>query len=342
MTLDLVIAVGIAVAFLQFVVVVQILLARLANRARVRKQERVERLWLPILTAGADDAPEALPPLPTRDVVPFLTLWNQLHASFVGDITLHMKDVARRIGVDRTARQMLTARSLTHRLLAVSTLGHLGDRDAWEGLVRMTGHKDGLLSLAAAHALTRIDAAAALPVLLPRIAERDDWSRNHVLAMLEALGADIVSKPLTEAALRVPPDRAQRLVQYLSVAHQADAVPVVRSIIASTRNADCIAACLRVFADVDHLDAVRDYLRHESWQVRVQAVNVLARLGSAADFTTLVPLLADPEWWVRYRAAEAICSLPGVDKLKIKRLSREHHDPFARDMLVHVLAEARA
>jgi HEAT repeat protein len=178
--------------------------------------------------------------------------------------------------------------------------------------------------------------------VLPRIAERDDWSRNHVLAMLEALGADIVSRPLTEAALRVPPDRAQRLVQFFSVAHQADAVPVVRSIIASTKDAECIAACLRVFADVDHLDAVRDYLRHEAWQVRVQAVNVLGRLGSAADFAVLAPLLADPEWWVRYRAAEALCSLPGVDKLKIRRLSREHHDPFARDMLVQVLAEARA
>ncbi len=37
------------------------------------------------------------------------------------------------------------------------------------------------------------------------------------------------------------------------------------------------------FADVDHLDTVREYLRHPAWQVRVQAVNVLGRLGSTAD-----------------------------------------------------------
>ncbi len=45
---------------------------------------------------------------------------------------------------------------------------------------------------------------------------------------------------------------------------------------------ECLAACLRVFADVDDLDTVREYLHHPSWQVRVQAVNVLGRLGAAA------------------------------------------------------------
>ena len=89
-------------------------------------------------------------------------------------------------------------------------------------------------------------------------AERDDWSRNYVLGMLMDLGADIVSRPLTEAALQVPLERAEQLVQYFSVAHVADAVPVVRAIIARTTSVECLAACLRVFADVDDLDTVRD------------------------------------------------------------------------------------
>ena len=53
-------------------------------------------------------------------------------------------------------------------------------------------------------------------------------------------------------------------------------------------------------------------------------------------------LLTDSEWWVRYRTAKALCALPGVDMAHIHKLSTEHHDPFARDMLVHVLAEAHA
>jgi HEAT repeat protein len=206
----------------------------------------------------------------------------------------------------------------------------------------MTEDADGLLSLASARDLKRIDDAAALPVILPLAARRDDWSRNHVLGMLSDLGADVVSRPLTEAALALPPDTAHRLVQYFTVAHVADAVPVVRTIIGRTRNVECLAACLRAFADVDHLDTVRDYLRHPAWQVRVQAVNVLGRLGASDDGKAILPLLSDSEWWVRYRAAQALCALPGIELSDLRHLSAQHEDAFARDMLVHVLAEAKA
>jgi HEAT repeat protein len=304
-------------------------------------------VWLPILVAGDGDAPSTLPALRSGDVISFLTLWNQLQESFTGDITRHLNEVARQVGADAHARRMLEQHSLRRRLLAVSTLGHLADRndhDCWNALVRLTSDTDGLLSFAAARALTRIDAVAALPVILPHLSQRDDWSRNYVLAMLTDLGGDVVSRPLTEAALTAPIEQAHRLLQYFSVAQIADAVPAVRALIhkAQTRNIECLAACLRVFADVDDLDTVREYLHHPAWQVRVQAVNVLGRLGSAGDYALLVPLLSDSEWWVRYRAAKALCALPNVEISRIKGLSEKHDDAFARDMLVHVLAEARA
>jgi hypothetical protein len=341
MSLELVTAVGVVIGLLYLLVVMQIFAARLRNRIRARRQSRIEEVWLPILV-GDTEVPHTLPPLGSRDVIPFLTLWNQLQESFTGDISSHLNEVARRAGADVLARLMLEDRSLRRRLLGVSTLGHLGDHGAWNALVRLTSDKDGLLSLAAARALTRIDGGAALTVILPRLSERDDWSKNYVLAMLTDLGADVVSKPLTEAALHVPGDRAERLLQYFTVAQVADAVPVVRQIIQRTRSAECLTACLRVFADVDDLDTVREYLHHPSWHVRVQAVNVLGRLGAASDYSVLLPLLSDPEWWVRYRTAKSLCSLPGSDLSRIKHLSTQHDDAFARDMLVHVLAEARA
>ena len=345
MSLHLVTAAGVVIGLLYLLVVIQLFRARRRNSARTRREDRIERQWLPILVADSADVPDALPPLDRRDLIPFLTLWNQLQESFTGDITGRLNEIARRAGVDVKARQMLDRRSLPQRLLAVSTLGHLGDRldhDSWNALVQLTADRDGLLSLAAARALTRIDAASAMPVILPHLSERDDWSRNYVLAMLTDLGAEVVSKPLTEAALRVPADRAQRLLQYFSVAQVADAAPVLRALIAQTSDVECLAACLKVFADVDDLDTVREYLHHGSWQVRVQAVNVLGRLGAAHDYALLLPLLSDSEWWVRYRAAKALCSLPGIELSQIKGLSKKHADGFARDMLVHVLAEAGA
>jgi HEAT repeat protein len=345
MSLELVTAVGVVIGFLYLLVVLQIFVARIRNRVHARRRARIERVWLPILVADSSEVPQLLPSLPSRDVIPFLILWNQLQESCTGDITRHLNDIAGRVHVDRIARRMIEERSVRRRLLAVSTLGHLRNRhdsDSWNALVQLLSDTDGPLSLAAARALTRIDGPAALPVILPKLSERDDWSRSYVLGMLMDLGAEVVSRPLTDAALHLPVERAQRLLQYFSVAQVGDVLPVVRSIISRTKNVECLAACLRVFADVDDLDTVREYLHHPSWQVRVQAVNVLARLGSATDYTVLLPLLSDPEWWVRYRTAKALCALPDVDLTTIKTLSTKHDDAFARDMLVHVLAEAHA
>jgi hypothetical protein len=342
MTLQHVLALGIILAALYMVVVLQLFIVRFRNAVRMLRRKRLENQWLPVLAVEGTGETGDLPSLSRRDIVPFLTLWNQLHESFVGDIKTHLNDVGRRIGIEHIAQRLLENRSLSKRLLAVSTLGNLADRGSWDALVRMTSEPDGMLSLAAARALTRIDHTSALPVILPLAARRGDWSRNYVLGMLSDLGADVVSKPLTEAAAGIDPDEAHRLVQYFTVAHVTDVVPVVRSIIGRTRNVECLAACLRVFADVDHLDTVREYLHHPAWQVRVQAVNVLSRLGSGPDYNALLPLLSDPEWWVRYRAAKAICALPGVELSALRSLSTKHADKFARDMLVHVLAEARA
>lgn len=339
MNLQIVLATGLVVALLYIAVVIDLFLVRFRNAVRKRHQERIERRWLPIFAAASEQVPEHIPPVPARDLRAFMILWNQLQESFVGDMKQRLNQIARLAGIDAAATQMLQKSALRGRLLAVSTLGHLADRGTWDALVNLTGHADGRLSMAAARSLTRIDATAALPVILPCVAARTDWSRNYVLSMFSELGADIVSKPLTEAALKVPEGRAHRLVQYFSVAHVADVVPVVRAIIARTDNVDCVAACLRVFADVEELDTVRGCLGHPSWQVRVQAVNVLGRLGSTEDYDALLPLLSDSEWWVRYRTAKALCSLPGIELSRIKALVAGHADAFARDILTHVLAE---
>lgn len=330
------------VTAIYIVVVIQLFIVRYRNGVEDERRAALEREWLPVLVGDDEPLGESLPALRPRDVTNFMILWNQIQEAIIGEGKARVNDVACRAGIDAIARRDLLSRSLQKQLLAVSTLGHLRDRQSWSALVALTAGADGLLSLAAARALMRIDVTEALPVILPLAAEREDWSRNYVLGMLAEFGADIVSRPLTKAALQIDPDRAHRLIRYFGVAHVADVIPVVRAIMGKTTNVECLSACLRVFADVDHLEVVREYLDHPSWPVRVQAVNVLGRLGSISDFELLQPLLSDREWWVRYRAAKAICALPGVGMDMIRMLSRRHVDPFARDMLTHVLAEANS
>src|SRR5688572_22644732 len=155
MTLRHILLVGVALTALYLAVVLQLFIVRFTNAIKARRRQRIEQEWLPVLASESDVPAVPVPQLRRRDIIPFLTLWNQLQESFVGDIKAHLNQVGRQVGIDRIARRLLQSRRLSNRLIAVSTLGHLRDRDSWEVLVRMMGDEDGLLSLAAARALTR-------------------------------------------------------------------------------------------------------------------------------------------------------------------------------------------
>ena len=71
----------------------------------------------------------------------------------------------------------------------------------------------------------------------------------------------------------------------------------------------------------------------------MQAAKVLGRVGEREHLALLQSLLDDPEWWVRYRAAQAIASLPFVGPNQLRAMRRKQNDPYARDILNQAMAE---
>ncbi len=54
----------------------------------------------------------------------------------------------------------------------------------------------------------------------------------------------------------------------------------------------------------------------------------------------LTLLLSDREWWVRYRSAQVIASLPFIKQGEMRALADNSTDRFAGDMLRQVMAES--
>ena len=67
------------------------------------------------------------------------------------------------------------------------------------------------------------------------------------------------------------------------------------------------------------------------WEMRAVVATALGAYGVKENFETLIRLLCDKEWWVRYRAAEALLRYPDRDTL----LSRvdQTNDRFAQEMM---------
>ena len=51
-------------------------------------------------------------------------------------------------------------------------------------------------------------------------------------------------------------------------------------------------------------------------------------------------MLTDTEWWVRYRAAQAIAGLPFLGPNALRQLQIRQSDRFAAEILQQVMAEA--
>ncbi len=74
----------------------------------------------------------------------------------------------------------------------------------------------------------------------------------------------------------------------------------------------------------------------------MHAASALGRLGLTEDVVRLEQTLQDREWWVRYRAAQALACMPFISMDDLRRMSIRSPDPYARDILQQVISEQPA
>ncbi len=317
-----------------------ILLLRFIRLAKERRRRNVTEIWRPLLAQCVVEVPETLPALKPRDHLIFLYLWNHYYESIRGDARTQLNELARRTKTDQFAKQLLRARHLRRRLLAIITLGHLQERSIWNELVTMLQADNAFLSLVSAKALLNIEAQTAIPLLIPVISRRKDWSPLKVVAMFGTVGADIAADTIAKAACQASPEIGARLIRHLAATQSQQGLPPLRALMREgTPSDDILAACLFLFgecSDPRDVATVRAHISHPTWYVRLQATSALGKMGVEEDEPLLITLLDDEHWWVRYRAAEALSNLPWMTAERMTHLcgalstieSQEHMLPF--------------
>ncbi len=345
--LQVVFLVGVGIIICSFVMLAAVFMLRIRLLIRQRRQSFYEAQWQPLLAECLFGAPAELPQVPRDMRYPFLRLWNFHHESLVGSARSSLEGLAGAMRLEETARGLMHSRNLRERLIAVMTLGHLGDRTQWHELRALVADPSPMLSLQAARALLDIDASSTLAWLVTVMAARDDWPLSRVVSMLREVGPDLVTLPLisaAEAAVRAEGGEAQvtRLLRMMEVAHTERVAPVAGKIAREARSPELIASALRLVQDPRDLDIVRDHDAHEAWFVCASAIRVLGGIGDATDRPLLIGMLSDAHWWVRYRAARALLTLPDAQIEDLEKIRSTLEDRFAADILAQAIAEARA
>lgn len=329
-----------------FLLVACILLFRMNRSIKDQRQRQVTAQWLPLLEHCLSSPIEVLPRLTHPEHTVFLHLWNDFCASKSDSMAPHLIHMARQAGSDHVAKDLLHSRFLRRRILAVATLGRLRDRSVWDEISALMTHSNSFLAFQAAQALLLIDADAALPLLIPLIGRRTDWSPLKVASMLSTVGHDLASATMVQAAIQGDPLVSPRLIRHLPITQSPHGLSRLRQFLHDqSSSGDMLAASLFAFGefrDSTDLPVIRQHLSNPAWYVRVQAATALGKMGTHDDEARLIALFSDEQWWVRYRAGEALGSLKSMTEEKLELLQETLSTPEAQEILAPVLAKFRA
>jgi hypothetical protein len=315
---------------------------RIQRRFRERRKAGVVAHWRVIIADAATGAAgDAAPPkLERRDRDEFLRLWLYTRSMLEGAAAERLVALAHALGITEFVRAQARHGHLGTRLMAMQALGYLRDTDSIAELVAATDDANTLVSITAAEALAAIDAARAVDLLIPKIAQRRDWPRTHVFNLLQRAGSAVVSEPLYRYIRAASDDDAAYLLQFAETGEFDVRDALAAEVLRSDGNPELLAAALKVATGHAPVPRLDELLAHPAWYVRMQAAKLCGRMGRAEDAGRLEKLLADREWWVRFRAAKALVRLPGMSTRSLEQIRLRQHDGFARDSLGQAMAEA--
>jgi len=279
-----------------------------------------------------------------------LKLWVHFQESLRGNATVRLSEIAYRLGCDTMARELLEHGNRSERLFAIMTLGYMRDRSAWGLLATQLALPSSTTSLYAARALLQIDPRGAAKIIVPLLLRRDDWEMVRAATLLresrDVLGTEMASRlnqpDELDTLARKTRERLPRVLRMAEALRLQVSEAALLPLLTPDQPPDILIGALRLISGSRGLAAVRAQAAHPDWRVRVQVARSLGRLGDAADVPRLTALLQDPQWWVRYRAAQALAGSPFLSRAELDTLLAGLPDRYAREIFQQVFAESRS
>lgn len=283
-------------------------LRRLAVQARDARAE--ERLTETVLTLSVtpDPDPYVFDRLRRWEHVILLRVFMALIEQTKGADQQALINLMRRAGFLRRALGLLFKGRPRDRQVACGMLAYF-DHDSAIGALRAAlRDRDPAVRLTAARALLQKDKVVSLRHLLlslrfpaddPPIMMADVFDRMPASLHDEAIR--LLAEPMPvewKRMLAIALGRRQVLAAY-------DALAALRTA-PEPRLRSAVWVALRELGDPRAGDLVGDGLADPVPDVRITAAQCTGALGDPEALARLRPLLADPEWWVRFHAATAL------------------------------------
>ena len=339
--MDIIIYLMSALYLVILILILQVFSIRLLIAIREKHKQTALSIWRPILAITSLEMPAEIPALHPRHSCTLLNEWNQFHLFMRGNATDHLNRLAIKLKLDYKALKMLKSRDITQQMLAIITLGNMRAFSAWDYLIHILDHKNPTLALVSAKALLQIDSKHSIPYILPLIIHHKEWPEAHVSSTLRTAEPMLLCQILSEALSTASIDELPHILNLTGSTHCEEICRSIDKILQTATDEEVIAACLQAVQSPTAIAHVRRLCHHKQGFIRVHAARALGRIGREQDKKLLIELLTDPEWWVRYRSAQALLAMPFIPIEELKEMRNQFKDKFARDILTQALEEKR-
>jgi HEAT repeat protein len=250
---------------------------------------------------------------------------------------------AAELGVPERLRRQLRSFSRRRRMTAVQGLALFDDPASRAALMDALGDRDDDIKLAAAVALARGETRPGLDELVARLGLHDERSSLLTISLFRHY-ADYAPDEVQELVLDLDLPLSVRLAAIEALANTGDyrLVPaIVKLGLRAPEHSEELPRYLHALGRIGHpaaREAVLAGLASSSMPARVAAAGAAGRIALQESADQLVVLLGAPEWWVRFRAAEALLQLGDAGVAHLREVA-EHGDEPAREAATTMLAE---
>ena len=313
------------------------------------RRDHIENEWNEVFRyLRAGEEPISYPNLSRGEKYNFLEFWLE-HRRLANKRFAGMLDeLARRVSLDKTIVNILNPGKMEImgskvwlQGIALAAIEYVDTEETREALKQMTSSENLFLVVQACTTLAKLRTPGFEKAIIQTMF-RFPADAPEIFARVSQAGGSEVLHIMQPFLNRLPHHTIMNFISLAEQSHDDSLVPVLLYRLRNTKNEEEIAALLRSLSRFEAAglrEAVLPFLKHPSVYIRIQAIKAIGRLGKESDIELLVPLLSESDWWLRYRAARAICKLYQLDSESIENLRNSLADKFARDILNHAYEE---
>lgn len=269
---------------------------------------------------------------------PFMQLWIHAQMSLQGESRQRLARIGRVMGCSAMAWQRARSSHTSERMLGMLALGFLGDKGSVPLLLQRLAEGGTHQPVYAGRALMEIDPLSHADVVTQALLASPGLDVSLASVMLKPFRATIAESHLRQ----LPQPGEAAALPWLRLA-RALRLQIPSSVLAPfarhDQDIECLIAAIRLVQGEQGASLVAAQAAHADWRVRAQVARALGFIGHGSDRDLLTRLFMDSQWWVRYRAAQALLRLPGMDAVQLLAHAQGTKDRYALDMAQAVIAE---